>query len=284
LLVDTHCHLNFERFAADRSQVIERALQSGVERMLNPGVDLVSSREALDLAERYAVVYAAVGVHPNDSNSWSAGSLAELRALAAHPKVVAIGEIGLDYYRERAVQSLQARVFREQLELAAELGLPVVIHTRDASEGERRASQDVLAILAEWVAALRAGGNELAERPGVLHSYSSGPAYVEQALALGLCLGISGPVTFSKAGELRQAVAGTPPERLLIETDAPFLTPQPYRGKRNEPAYVRYVAEKIAEIHDLPFDSLAQTTTAGAERLFRWQVLHHKAPSIFGSQ
>jgi len=271
LLVDTHSHLNFDRFEPDRAQVIERALQARLERILNPGVDLNSSREALALAEAFPPVYAAVGVHPNDSHSWGAGSLEVLHELAGRPKVVAIGEIGLDYYRERAPHGLQQRVFRAQLELAAELRLPVVIHTRDASEQDRGASRDVLAILAEWVAGLRASGSELAERPGVLHSYSSGPGFVEQTLSLGFFMGISGPVTFPKADELRQAVAQAPLERLLIETDAPFLAPQPVRGKRNEPAYVRHMVAKIAEIHHLPFDTVARVTTAGAERLFHWQ-------------
>lgn len=272
LLVDTHAHLNFERFDTDRPQVIDRASQAGLIGILNPGVDLSSSMQAINLAEEFAVVYAAVGVHPNDSLSWDADSKSVLQELAQHPKVVAMGEIGLDYYRDRAPQDLQKRVFQQQLALAAELELPVVIHTRDASDEDRSASRDVLAILGDWVAQLRHAGSQLADRPGVLHSYSSGAGFVEQAVSLGFYLGITGPVTFRKADGLRQTVEMIPLERLLIETDAPFLTPHPFRGKRNEPAHVRYVAEKIAEIHHLPFEQVAKITTAGAKRLFHWQV------------
>jgi TatD DNase family protein len=272
LLVDTHAHLNFERFDTDRPQVIDRASQAGLVRILNPGVDLSSSMQAISLAESFSIVYAAVGIHPNDSLTWDAASHSTLRELAHHDKVVAIGEIGLDYYRDRAPLDLQKQVFRHQLELAAELELPVIIHTRDASEEDRDASRDVLTMLGDWVSQLRNSGSTLAERPGVLHSYSSGAEFVEQAVSLGFYLGITGPVTFRKADSLRQAVEAIPLERLLIETDAPFLTPHPYRGKRNEPAHVRYVAEKIAEIHHLPSEKIAQITTAGAERLFHWQV------------
>lgn len=271
MLVDTHCHLNFDSFDTDRQQVVDRAREAGVDRILNPGIDLLSSQEALDLAERYAEVYAAVGVHPNEARSWDPRSVALLMELASHPKVVAIGEIGLDYYRERAPHDLQQRLFREQLALAAELALPVVIHTRDASPEDPSATEDVLRLLAEWVSGLRAQESPLAERPGVLHSYSSGPGYLQQALSNGFYLGITGPVTFRKAAGLQQAVEAAPLERLLVETDAPFLAPHPQRGQRNEPAYVRYVAAKIAEIHQLPLERVAQTTTAGAERLFDWR-------------
>jgi TatD DNase family protein len=239
--------------------------------ILNPGIDLQTSRAAISLAERYAEVYAAVGVHPNDARLWNAASGAALRELASHPKVVAIGEIGLDYYRQRAPVDVQRQVFRVQLELAAELGLPVVIHTRDASDEDRRASEDVTSILAGWTDWLRANNDPLAERPGVLHSYSSGVAYLERALSSSFYIGVTGPVTFPKAGELLGAVGSAPLERLLVETDAPFLAPQPVRGKRNEPAYVSFMAAKIAEIHKLPLELVAETTTAGAERLFSWQ-------------
>jgi TatD DNase family protein len=193
--------------------------------------------------------------------------------MAAHPKVVAVGEIGLDYYRDRAPRALQQEVFGLQLELAVELDLPVVIHTRDAGEQDRAATRDILAMLSEWIQGLKAQGSPLVDRPGVLHSYSSGAGFASQVFELGFMIGITGPVTFRKADELRQVVAEAPLERLLVETDAPFLTPHPYRGKRNEPAHVRYVVQKIAEIHNLPFEKVAQITSAGAERLFHWQVI-----------
>jgi len=272
LLVDTHCHLNFDWFDKDRELVINRALEVGVECIINPGLDLNSSRSAVSLAANYPQIYAAVGVHPNDSQTWQDGTLDALRELAAELNVVAIGEIGLDYYRDRASPDWQRRTFKHQLDLAAEVGLPVVIHTRDKNEQDRSASEDLLSILSEWVHNLRMQGSALTERPGVLHSYSSGVKYIERALDLGFYIGVSGPVTYKKAVELHQLVADTPLERLLVETDAPFLTPHPYRGKRNEPAYVRYVADKIAEIKNLSIEMVDRITSAGSKRLFHWQV------------
>lgn len=253
-----------------------RARQAGVVRILNPGIDLPSSRAAIDLADRFSEVYAAVGVHPNDALTWDDGTLDELRRLAQHPKVVAIGEIGLDYYWEKAPHDVQQRILRQQLELAGELGLPVVIHTRSARVDEMigggQATQDALAFLSDWQAELARAASPLAERPGVLHSYSGDVETARQATGLNFWIGITGPVTFKNAPVLQQVVASLPPERLLVETDAPFLTPHPHRGQRNEPAYVRFVAEKIAQIQNLPFDYVATATTMGAGRLFHWRV------------
>jgi TatD DNase family protein len=270
LLVDTHCHLDFETFAGDRENVLKRARKAGLTRILDPGIDLSTSQAAVALARDYPEVYAAVGVHPNSATVWDGGTLDKLRALARKPKVVAIGEIGLDYYRDRAPHHIQRRVFRQQLELAAELGLPVVLHTRNASPQDQRATTDALAILAEWQAGLPSRAPALVERPGVLHSYGGALDSALQAVERGFMIGITGPVTFRKAEELRLVVISLPPESLLVETDAPFLTPHPHRGRRNEPAHVRFVAEKIAEIHSLPLETFARITTANAERLFCW--------------
>ncbi|MEW5868286.1 MAG: TatD family hydrolase [Chloroflexota bacterium] len=270
MLVDTHCHLNFDSFDGDREQVLARARQAGLARLLNPGVDLASSQAAVNLAGANPEVYAAVGVHPNDALSWNAATLDELRALARQPKVVAIGEIGLDYYRERAPHPLQAQVLEGQLALAAELGLPVVIHIRNASPEDRRASADALAMLSAWRAGLQQQSPALWARPGVLHSFSDGPEMARRAVESGFYLGISGPVTFRKALELQDVAAVVPLERLLIETDAPFLTPHPHRGQRNEPAYVRYVAEKIAQLRSLPLGEIERQTAQNAAQLFQW--------------
>ncbi len=272
MLVDTHCHLNFESFDLDREAVLERAAQAGVGRVLNPGIDLETSRSAVKLAEAFAPVYAAIGVHPNEALSWNASSLDELRQLAAHPKVAAIGEIGLDYYWERCPHDIQRAVFEEQLELAAELGLPVVIHVRNASADDQRSMQDTLDVLSAWQSSLPARAPELAHRPGVLHSFSGDLDAALQAASDQFYIGVTGPVTFKKADILRQVVTGLPVDRLLIETDAPFLTPHPHRGERNEPAYVRFIAEKIAALRNLEPGHLIQITTESAERLFRWQV------------
>ena len=259
-LTDTHCHLYFHAFEEDRDAVLARAWSAGVERILVPGIDLPTSQAALELAESDPRIFAAVGVHPNDAATWDARSLEFLETMAAHPKVVAIGEIGLDYYREGAPRDLQRRVLREQVALAGRLNLPVVIHTRNASPADRSCMADTLQILAE--SGVR----------GVLHSFSGNLAEAKQTLNLGFFIGITGPVTFKKADELRQVVAAVPLDRLLIETDSPFLTPHPHRGRRNEPAHVRFVAGKIAELHHQPLAVVAEATTENARRLFQWSI------------
>lgn len=257
MLVDTHLHLDFHQFDDDRDAVVDRATEAGVTQMITIGTDLPSSRAAVALAERYPGVFAAVGVHPNDGADWDASETpAALRALAAHPKVVAIGEIGLDYYWERVPHDHQARVFRAQLELAAELDLPVVIHDRDAHA-------DLMTILRRWVSDATPR-----RRRAVLHFFSGDRSMADEALALGFFLGVDGPVTYKNASELQALVAGLPLDRLLIETDAPFLTPQPFRGRRNEPAYVVEVARKVAELQGRSLGEVARQTTHNAQVLF----------------
>ena len=263
MLTDTHCHLDFNRFAKDRVQVIERALEAGVTRILNPGIDLESCQAAIKLAEENEQIYAAVGVHPNSALTWDDSTLSELEALAKHTKVVAVGEIGLDYYRDRAPRDLQKQVFLSQLELAASLQLPVVIHNRQSTS-------ELLEILVEWQTQLVADGLSLSERPGVLHSYSDEQPPAMEAIEHNFFIGFSGPVTFKNAHELQLVATTLPIESVLIETDAPFLTPHPFRGKRNEPARVRLVAEKIAELKQQPYNSIARVTTENAARLFNW--------------
>jgi len=266
LLVDSHCHLDFDAFTHDRPAVVERACRAGVGRILNPGVDLESSRQAVRLADEYPEVYAAVGVHPNEAAGWDKAAYLQLKELAVHPKVVAVGEIGLDFYRERAPHEIQRRAFRQQLELAGEMGLPVVIHTRSAAGSDHPAMEEALAILAE-VADSRANGSGCR---GVFHSYSADLERARRAIELGFSLGFTGPVTYKNAHQLQQLVAELPLEALLVETDAPFLTPQPQRGERNEPAYVRLVAEKVADLQVKSFEEVAKISTQNATRLFQW--------------
>ncbi|MBN1666330.1 MAG: TatD family hydrolase, partial [Anaerolineales bacterium] len=260
----THCHLDFDVFDTDRALVMERVVEARVAKILNPGIDLPSSEGVLRIASEYSRVFAAVGVHPNSATTWEDETLGHLRLLASRPKVVAIGEIGLDYYRDRAPRLLQQRVLAWQLELAGELGLPVIIHNRLASE-------DILALLTDWQLDLRQTNPRLAERPGVLHSFSGDQELAERILQSGFYLGITGPVTFRNARELQGVAAWAPLDRLLLETDAPFLTPHPYRGQRNEPANVRLVAEKIAELRGVTFTEVAEITTANAKKLFIWR-------------
>ena len=258
-MIDTHCHLNFDSYDADRDQVIERAFAAGVTRIVNPGVDAESSRAALDLAARHDNIFAAVGVHPNDTASFGDGDLAWIEALAREPKVVAIGEIGLDYHWHDSPKEAQFRAFEAQLALAAQLELPVIIHNREASD-------DLIAILETWARDLPPA---LRDRPGVLHSFSAPSSIADRALAAGFYLGFTGPITFKNADDLRRIAANVPLDRILTETDAPFLTPTPHRGERNEPAYIPLIVARLASLKSLPVEQMAAATVANAERLFR---------------
>jgi TatD DNase family protein len=265
MLIDTHCHLDFDHFDSDREEVIQRALQAGVTHIVVPGIDLPASRRAVALAERYPPVYAAVGIHPNDipPDTGSLDSLIQqLRGLAQHPKVVAIGEIGLDYYRDRTPADLQHLWLGRQLALATELHLPVILHNREASE-------DILDLLSEWVS--QSLPPELQGRAGVLHSFSGTWEDAHSALEMGFFIGFTGPITYKAADRLRHVAASVPLDHILLETDAPFLSPHPYRGERNEPAYVCYVAQKLAEIRDLEVQAVASQTTSNAKVLFGWE-------------
>jgi TatD DNase family protein len=264
MLIDTHCHLDFNRFDGDRDEVVQRALQAGVTRIVVPGIDLLTSHRAIALTERYPQVYAAVGVHPNDVPSDEEspdGVIRQLRELAQHPKVIAIGEIGLDYYRDRTPADLQHLWLGLQLDLAAELHLPVILHNREASE-------DILDVLAEWVQGLP---RELQGRPGVLHSFSGSWEDAQSALRIGFYIGFTGPITYKGADQLRHVAASIPLDRILLETDAPFLSPHPHRGARNEPAYVRFIAQKLAEIRNIEAQAVADQTTSNAKALFGWE-------------
>lgn len=260
-LTDTHCHLDFDRFDNDREQVIARAVDIGVTRILIPGIDVSSSEMAIQLADEHSEVYAAVGVHPNYGKTWNSSTIKTLKSLSQHPKVVAIGEIGLDYYREWTPHNIQKRIFQLQLELAAEIQRPAIIHCRDSF-------QDIQRMLSDWVSEF--SGNGLSKAPGILHSFSGNIEQAEPFIGLNFYFGISGPVTFKNAEVSRQTVAQLPLDRILIETDAPYLTPHPRRGKRNEPAFVYYVLEKIAEIHDLSPSKMSEVTFENSLNVFPW--------------
>jgi TatD DNase family protein len=252
-IFETHCHLNNARFDEDRDAVIDRARKSGVTEFIEIGYDLESSRQAVALTDPVRRIYAAVGIHPHDATAWDAEAEGEIRRLAAEPGVVAIGEIGLDFYRDLSPRDAQFAAFAAQLDLATELELPVSIHTRESMA-------EALTVLAPY------GNSGL---PGVLHCWSGSVAQAEEAVAFGFTLGIGGVVTYKNAGELLDVVRAIPLERLLLETDCPYLPPTPYRGKRNEPAYLPLIAEKIAELKDTLPSTVAEVTRTNALRLFK---------------
>jgi TatD DNase family protein len=250
-LIDTHAHLCSSKYDDDRAATIERARAAGVARMIEIGYDLESSRAAVALAEQHPDILAVVGVQPNQIVGLPEDWRDQVAALASHPKVVAIGEIGLDFYWNRAPADDQEAVFRTQLALARELGLPVVIHSRDAQADTLRVLRDA------------ARG-----QPGVMHSFSGGWEFAEACLEVGFMLSFSGPVTFPKAVELHEAARRAPADMILTETDSPYLAPQPVRGRRNEPAHVRAVAEQLARLRGVDLDTLAATVWQNAARIF----------------
>ncbi|MDA8164402.1 MAG: TatD family hydrolase [Desulfobacteraceae bacterium] len=252
-LIDTHCHLDMKAYAGDLEQVLARAAGAGVRQVLSIGIDLESSRRAVALAGRHEGVFAAVGIHPHHVEGVGERDYEELRDLAAAPRVVGYGEIGIDLVKQYAPAPLQLEHFRRQIRLARDLVLPLIIH-------DRGAHKEVMAVLREE-GPFPAGG--------VMHCFSGDAALAREVVALGFHISVPGVVTFNKAETLQEAVRATPLDRLLVETDGPFLAPVPYRGKRNEPACVLYTAQKVAELKKTDLAVVARATTANARRLFR---------------
>lgn len=252
MLFDTHAHYDDERFDGDRDALLASMPERGVELIVNPGCTVKTSRTAVELAARFAHVYAAVGIHPENCHDFTPAQIDDLRALAARPKVVAIGEIGLDYYwAENPPRELQQDVLRRQMALAQELSLPVIIHDRDAHA-------DTMAIVREFPRVT-----------GVFHCFAGSVEMARELLALGWMLSFNGAITFKNARRAPEVVAAVPLERLMIETDSPYLTPVPHRGERNDSSYVRFVAEKIAGIKGIPYEEVVRATTENGKRLFR---------------
>ena len=251
-LIDTHVHLDHERFLNDLDQVIERAKSARVWPIITIGADLASSHRAVEYVRRYPGVAATVGVHPHDADSMSDSILDEIRVLASKAGVVAVGEIGLDYHYDFSPRNVQRQVFATQINLARELGLPIVVHVREA--------------YSDAVAILRAEG--AGDIGGVIHCFSGDGSQAKDCLDMGFYLSVGGSLTFSGSSQLRQVVKKLPLACLLLETDAPYLTPVPYRGKRNEPAYVVLVAEALANLKNITVREASKTTTANACRLF----------------
>ena len=252
MLFDTHAHYDDESFDADRDAVLTALPEQGVGLVLNPGCDVESSRKAVRYAAAYPHVYAAVGIHPENCGGCTAGDLDAIRALAQLPKTVAIGEIGLDYYwAENPPRDFQQQVLRQQLALARELALPVIIHDREAHA-------DTLAIVREFPGVT-----------GVFHCFSGSPEMARELLKMGWYLGFDGPVTYKNARRAPEVAAVTPLDRMLIETDSPYMTPVPYRGRRNDSGYVHLVAERLAEWKGVTPEEMARVTTENGKRLFR---------------
>ena len=249
MLIDTHVHLNDHRFDNDRQEVIERAINNGIHKLIEIGFDINSSEQAVNLADRYPEIYAAIGVHPHDAKTWGKGYEKKLVELAGNPKVIAIGEIGLDYHYNLSTQEKQKSVFLEQLCIAAELNLPVIIHDREAHD-------DIMKIL-------DAGKTQKV----LLHCFSGEQNMADWAISNDFLLAFGGSITFKNSNR-DQILLNVPLENIVLETDCPYITPVPYRGKRNEPAYLRYSAQKIAELTHLTISEVANLTTQTANNFF----------------
>ncbi len=253
MLFDTHAHLNSQQYKEDLEQVIERAKSEKVEKIVVVGFDRPTIMRAMELIEEYDFIYAAIGWHPVDAIDMTDEDLAWIKDLSQHEKVVAIGEMGLDYYWDKSPKDVQKEVFRRQIALAKEVNLPIVIHNRDATE-------DVVTILKEEGAA---------EVGGIMHCFTGSLETAKACMDMNFYISFGEPVTFKNAKKPKEVVKEIPGDRLLIETDCPYLTPVPFRGKRNEPSYVKYIAEQIAELREISFEELAELTTKNAKKVFR---------------
>jgi len=253
MLVDSHAHLGMPQFNGDRYEVIQRAIDTGVELIFTVGTDVRGCRKAIEIARGNEAVFAIIGIHPHHAKDVHEGTYSDLRALSEDVRVKAIGEIGLDFFRNLSPREIQMARFRQQIHLAKELDLPIVVHARDAQK-------EVLTILREE------GAQEVG---GVFHCFSGGYDMAKSCMDLGLFISIPGTITFKNSSELREVVKKIPLDRILVETDCPFLTPMPFRGKRNEPAYVKITALKLAQVKGMDFDEVARITTKNAKMVFR---------------
>jgi len=253
VLFDTHVHLNAQQFVEDREEVMQRAFDAGVNYMVVVGFDRETIPLAIEIAEQNETMYAAVGWHPVDAIDMTDEDLAWIESLASHPKVVAIGEMGLDYHWDKSPKDVQKEVFRKQIRLAKKVNMPIIIHNREATE-------DIISLLQE---------EDAKEIGGIMHCYNDSADHIQACLDMNFYISLGGPVTFKNATHPKEVAVQVPIDRLLVETDAPFLAPHPNRGKRNEPAYVTLVAEQIAQLRGIRFDELSKATTENAFRLFK---------------
>jgi len=253
MLIDTHAHLQDEDLKKDLEQVLNRAQDAGLEKIICVGYDLASSQEALQLARKYRQVHAVVGIHPHDAQRFNPDVKEKIFAMARDQRVVAIGEIGLDFYRDLSPREIQRQAFREQIKMAQEIGKPIVIHDRDAH-------QEVM----EIIKAEKAGKNL-----GIMHCYSGALPMANELIKLGFYISFAGPLTFKNASKAHETAAKIPIDKILVETDCPYLSPEPFRGKLNEPANVKYVAAKLAELRNKNIDEIAYLTNLNARKIYR---------------
>ena len=263
-LTDTHCHLNLPHFKCDLDSVIERAVHAGIDRILVPGVDINSSRDAIELSQRYkGLVFAAVGVHPNSKEGFTIKSLDILEDLAKSEGVVAIGEIGLDCYRNIQPLEIQKERLQIQLEIATRLDLPIIVHNRNSED-------ELLLTLNSWYLTLIKDKRNLFSRPGVLHSFSGSQLVTDRILEMNFFIGVGGPLTYIKNENYRHFVSSLPLENIIVETDSPYLAPHPFRGQRNEPANVQYISNKLSEIFQKKAIEINKNTFINSTTLFNW--------------
>src|SRR3989338_11662923 len=253
MFIDTHAHLDFSDFDNDREDVLKRAQEKGIERIINVSSSISGCARSLELAHRYESIYTSIGVHPHDVKEIDDKAFKQIESLAHSEKVIAIGEVGLDFYRNLSPEDIQRNFFRKFIELSVALGLPLIIHSRAAEE-------ETLKILNDFSGKIQ----------GVIHCFSGSKNFLEECLHLGLPISVTCNITYKKSGSLRELVRYIPPERLLLETDCPYLAPEGFRGKRNEPSNVRLLAECIAELRKCSIEEIAAQTTENAKRLFKF--------------
>jgi TatD DNase family protein len=258
VIVDTHCHLNFNSFDVDLDDVLSRARSVGVERIVVPAIDLQTCEEVIYLSVDIPEVYAAIGIHPNDCAGFTLRDIDRLHELAKQPKIVAIGEIGLDKYHDDVDLEQQIYAFEAQLDLANALDLPVLVHNREADD-------EITQVINKWISSCSSQKDR-----GIMHAFSSSIDFAMHVTNLGFSLGVAGPITYKNAGEKRNIFSTIDRAKIVLETDAPFLSPVPFRGKRNEPAYTTYIADELANLWDITPDQVYEITTNNAARIFQW--------------
>ncbi len=264
LFVDTHCHLNFEPFQENVYQIVERAQEAGVKRIVVPGIDLVTSRKAVELAVKFDCIYAAVGIHPNEAEKFDDSQIKALEVMLSEPKVVAIGEIGLDFYHHPENAGFQDKLLDSMLALAKNHHKPVILHSRNALDA-------LLVKIKQWIVDQQPNNNAYL---GIFHGFEGNSAQAKEIRSMKMAIGVGGPITFKNAHDKHIMVTELGLENLVLETDSPLLSPHPYRGQTNEPFRIPLIAEKIASLLKIPTEKVSEITNQNAQSLFRWDEIN----------